>query len=334
MASFPPVEAVVRTMRLLESLNRHPVSSIAQLHRATGIPKPSLVRLLQTLEGQGYVRHAPQPGGYLLTSKVRILASGYHSEPRLVEIVAPLLDALTEKIKWPSALSMPDDGAAVVRYTTTPNSPLALLHSTIGMRLSLLTRALGLAYLAFCEPQEREALISLADVAENPENVAGQDRRRLNSTIELIRRQGYALRDPKVRPVSNTLAIPIFDAHRVVGAVGITWFASTMSADEAVKRYLGLLQEVAAQARAGLMATQEAVPAKAEAEPAAKVAKAAKTAKAAPKKAPAGAARKRVREQKPAPAPAPAKARPGKPARARQAALAKAPAKQGARRVR
>jgi IclR family mhp operon transcriptional activator len=270
MASFPPVEAVVRTMRLLESLNRHPVSSIAQLHRQTGLPKPSLVRLLQTLEGLGYVRHAPQPGGYLLTSKVRILASGYHSEPRLVEIVAPLLDALTEKIKWPSALSMPDDGAAVVRYTTTPNSPLALLHSTIGMRLSLLTRALGLAYLAFCEPQEREALISLADVAENPENAAGQDRRRLDSTIELIRRQGYALRDPKVRPVSNTLAIPVFDAHRVVGAVGITWFASTMSADEAVERYLGLLQEVAAQAKQALIETQAQPEARVEAEPEAK----------------------------------------------------------------
>jgi IclR family mhp operon transcriptional activator len=242
-------------MQVLECLNRHPVSSIAQLHRQTGIPKPSLVRLLQTLEGLGYVRHAPQPGGYLLTSKVRILASGYHSEPRLVEIIAPLLDALTEKIKWPAALSMPDDGAAVVRYTTTPNSPLALLHSTIGMRLSLLTRALGLAYLAFCEPEEREALISLADVAENPENAAARDRRSLDSTLELIRRQGYALRDPKVRPVSNTLAVPVFDAHRVVGAVGITWFASTMGPDEAVKRYLGMLREMAAQAKQALLET-------------------------------------------------------------------------------
>jgi IclR family mhp operon transcriptional activator len=252
MASFPPVEAVVRAMQLLECLNRHPVTSLAQLHRQTGIPKPSLVRLLQTLEGLGYVRHAPKPGGYLLTSKVRVLASGYHSEPRVVEIVAPLLDALTEKIKWPAALSMPDDGAAVICYTTTPNSPLALLHSTIGMRLSLLTRALGRAYLAFCEAEEREVLIAMADVAENPENIAARNRREVDSSLELIRRQGYALRDPKVRPVSNTLAIPVFDAHRAVGAIGITWFASTMGADEAVKRYLGLLQEVAAQVKLAL----------------------------------------------------------------------------------
>jgi IclR family mhp operon transcriptional activator len=147
---------------------------------------------------------------------------------------------------------MPDDGAAVICYTTTPNSPLALLHSTIGMRLSLLTRALGRAYLAFCEAEEREVLIAMADIAENPENIAARNRRELDSSLELIRRQGYALRDPKVRPVSNTLAIPVFDAHRAVGAIGITWFASTMSADEAIKRYLGLLQEVAAQVKLAL----------------------------------------------------------------------------------
>jgi IclR family mhp operon transcriptional activator len=252
MASYPPVEAVVRAVQLLECLNQHPVTSIAQLHRQIGIPKPSLVRLLQTLEGLGYVRRAPRPGGYLLTSKVRVLANGYHSEPRIVEIVAPLLDLLTEKIKWPAALAVPDSGAAVIRYSTIPNSPLALLHSSIDMRLSLLTRALGRAYLAFCDEEEREALISLADVAENPENIAAKSRRSLDATLELIRRQGYALRDPKVRPVSNTLAIPIFDAHRVVGAVGITWFSSTMSDDEAVKRYLGLLQSVATQTKQAL----------------------------------------------------------------------------------
>jgi IclR family mhp operon transcriptional activator len=52
--------------------------------------------------------------------------------------------------------------------------------------------------------------------------------------------------------VSKTLALPVFDAHRVVASVGVTWFTSTMSDDEAVKRYLGLLQEVAATAKTAL----------------------------------------------------------------------------------
>ena len=252
MASFPPVEAVVRAVQLLECLNLQPVASIAQLHQQTGIPKPSLVRLLQTLEMLGYVRRGPKAGAYLLTSKVRGLASGFHSEPRIVEVVAPLLDELTQSIKWPAALAVPDNGAAVIRYSTISNSPLALLHSSIDMRLSLFTRALGRAYLAFCGEEEREALISLANIASNPEDAAALHRKSLDATLELIRRQGYALRDPKVRPVSKTLALPVFDAHRVVASVGVTWFTSTMSDDEAVRRYLGLLQSVADRAKKAL----------------------------------------------------------------------------------
>jgi IclR family mhp operon transcriptional activator len=252
LASFPPVEAVVRTLRLLESLNRYPVASIAQLHQQTGIPKPSLVRLLQTLEGLGYVRRAPKPGGYHLTSRVRALASGFHSEPRIVEVLAPMLDALTVAHKWPVALAIPDQGAAVIRYSTTPRSPLALLHSTIDMRLGLMTRALGRAYLAFCGDEEREALIREAVASGNPESTPARDRKSLDATLELIRRQGYALRDPKVRPVSKTLAVPVFDANRVVCAIGITWFASTMDDKEAISRYLGALREVAGRAREAL----------------------------------------------------------------------------------
>ena len=252
MPSFPPVEAAVRTLRVLECLNRYPVTALAELHRQTNIPKPSLVRLLQTLEGAGYVHHLASRRGYMLTSKVRLLASGFHSEPRIVEVLAPLMDALTERLKWPVALVVPDGDAAVIRYSTTPRSPLALLHSTIDMRLSLVTRALGLAYLAHCDPEERELLIEAARRSEEPENQAALNRERLDATLELIRRQGYALRDPKVRPVSNTLAVPVFDAHRAVGAVGITWFSSTMKSAQAVEKYLEPLSALARQAREAL----------------------------------------------------------------------------------
>ena len=96
MASFPPVQAVVRAIELLQALNRQPVSTVDALHRQTGFPKPSIVRLLQTLESKGLVRHAPQPGAYYLTSGVATLSSGYHSEPRVVEAAAQPMDALTK----------------------------------------------------------------------------------------------------------------------------------------------------------------------------------------------------------------------------------------------
>src|SRR6478735_7300884 len=120
MASFPPVNSVVRALDLLEALNRRPISTVDDLYGQTGIPKPSIVRLLQTFEHRGLVRHAKQHGAYFLTSMVRTLSSGYHSEPRLIEASAALLDDLTRKVKWPLAMAIPDATAMIVRYSTIP----------------------------------------------------------------------------------------------------------------------------------------------------------------------------------------------------------------------
>lgn len=237
MGSFPPVNSVVRALDLLRALNRQPISSVDDLYIATGIPKPSIVRLLQTLEARGLVRHAPQHGAYYLTSEVRTLSSGYHSEPRLIEASATLVDELTRRIKWPLAVAMPDAGAMIVRYSTIPLSPLSLLHSTIGMRLSFVSRALGRAYLAFCEPEEQQTLIKLAAASGHAEDAAARDPILLQKVLKDVQVNGLATRDPRVRSVSNTLAVPIYENARVVASVGLTFFASAMTPEDAVSRY-------------------------------------------------------------------------------------------------
>jgi IclR family mhp operon transcriptional activator len=252
MASFPPVQSVVRAVKLLQALNLQPVSTIDALHRQTRIPKPSLVRLLQTLGEVGLVRHAPQHGAYVLTSQVRSLACGFHSEPRVVEAAAPVLDRLTESIKWPAALAMLEDLAAVVRYSTIPLSPLALLHSTIGMHLSLASRALGRAYLAFCEHESREFLLQALMSSGEPEDMLARDLPALRGLLDTVRANGYATRDPDVRPVSSTLAVPVFESGRVIASIGITFFSSTLSVPQAVERYLEPLQEAARRIAAAL----------------------------------------------------------------------------------
>ena len=245
MAAEPPIQSIVRAIHLLQALNRQPVSSLNVLHQQTGIPKPSLVRMLDTLISQGLVRRAPQHGTYFLTSLVTTLSSGYHSEPRLVEAARDVMDALTAEIKWPLALAVLDVDVAVVRYSTIPQSPLSLLHSSINMRLSLVARALGRAVLAFASDDERDMILKILTHSDAPENALAHDPARLIPLLEGIRRQGYALRDPDVRPVSNTLAVPVFEGGNVVAALGMTWFSSTHSADEAVEKYLGRLREAA-----------------------------------------------------------------------------------------
>jgi IclR family mhp operon transcriptional activator len=232
MASFPPVRAVERAIALLQCLNRQPISTLDLLHRQTGLPKPSLVRLLQTLVSLGLVNHAPQHGSYYLTSAVHTLSCGYHSEPRIIEAAAPVADAFTARYKWPVAVAVFDTDAVVVRYSTIAQSPLSLLHSSINMRLSLVSRALGRAFLAFCLPDEQEIILSLVGQSSDAEDQAAGDLPTIQATLAEVRAQGYALRNPSIRPISNTIALPIYEDQRVVASFGLTWFSSALSLQE------------------------------------------------------------------------------------------------------
>ncbi len=245
MASFPPVRAVERALDLLQCLNRQPVSTLDELYRATGLPRPSLVRLLQTLIGKGLVKHAPQYGAYYVTSGVLALSSGYHSEPRIIEAAATVVDAITAAVKWPVALAVFDGDAVIVRYSTISQSPLSLLHSSLNMRLSLVSRSLGRAYLAFCPPDECQIIVQSLRQSAHPEDQPVHDAAKLQAMLEQTRAQGYALRSKDVRPVSNTLAVPVFENGHVMASIGLTWFSSALDTDAAVSSYLPRMQEAA-----------------------------------------------------------------------------------------
>ena len=243
MATARPVNVVLRALQIVRALNRQPVSTVDAIHKDTAIPKSTIVRLLQTLEVDGLVKHAPQYGAYYLTSEVRALSSGYHSEPRIVEASAAIADALTHDLKWPVSVAVHDGDAMIVRYSTIPHSPLSFFHSTINMRLSLLTQALGRAYLAFCEPAEQDALIELLAHSDSDEPDRASHEQDIRAMLAQVRERGYALRDPRVRPESATLAVPIFEAGRVVATLGLTWFSSALTVDQAVARFLPPLQQ-------------------------------------------------------------------------------------------
>lgn len=241
----PPVRSVARAIQLLQAMNRQPVSTVDVLYAHTRFPKSTIVRMLRTFESLGIVRHAPQHGAYFLTSGVRALSSGYHSEPVVVEAAAPLMDALTVRVGWPTALAVLEGSAMVVRYSTIPLSPLALRHSTIDMKLSLASRALGRAFLAFCAPEQQSALLEMLAASPEPEDQPARDTATFRTLLSEVRAAGYATRNAQVNPASNTLAVPVFDRHGVAASLGLTFFASTMKPVQAVEKFLPGLKAVA-----------------------------------------------------------------------------------------
>ncbi len=231
MASYPPVQSVVRAFSLLRAVNQRRVSTVRELQKDTGLPKPTIVRLLNTLVGQGYVANDKLLGGYCVTSLVPTLSAGYHGAPMVVEAARPWCSDLTRRLKWPVSIAMLDDDAVAVRFSTIPDSPVSPFHATLNMRLSLVSRALGRAYLASCPRSERDILVQLLRKSTNPEDRPANLEANVAGVRAFVRKHGYAIRDPHVEPKSSsTIAMPIFHGDRVLATVGLTYFRSAVSA--------------------------------------------------------------------------------------------------------
>jgi IclR family mhp operon transcriptional activator len=240
------VESVRRAFQLLHELNRQRVSSVRHLHRETGLPKPTIVRLLDTLITLGYVVNDARQGGYQVTSLVRSLSAGFHGDPLVVEAARPWAIAFTRKFQWPVAVAVLDRDAVAVRFSTIPDSPLSPFHATINRRLQLMSRALGRAYIAFCPASERNLLLRMLAASKDPEEATARDRAAALTLLAMIHRTGFAERSPTVEPKSSsTIAVPVMVGRKVLATVGVTYFTSAIPKAEAIARYVPPLQEMA-----------------------------------------------------------------------------------------
>src|SRR5262245_25372728 len=194
----PNVQSVTRALHLLAEMNRQRLTTVRQLHAATGLPKSTIVRLLQTLMAAGYVANDKRQGGYLVTSHVQSLSCGYHGDPLVVEAGRPWAVEFTRRHRWPVAIAVLDRDAVRVRCSTIPDSPMSPFHATVNMRLCLLTRALGRAYLAFCPLPERDMLLAALRSSPHPEDAGARSRASVLRMLESAQRQGYALRATNV----------------------------------------------------------------------------------------------------------------------------------------
>ncbi len=233
-------------MHLLHELNRQRVSSVRHLHQVTGLPKPTIVRLLDTLISLGYVVNDRRQGGYQVTSLVRSLSAGFHGDPLVVEAARPWAIAFTRKFHWPVAIAVLDRDAVAVRFSTIPDSPLSPFHATINMRLQLMSRALGRAYIAFCPPAERTLLLDMLGLSDDPEAAAARDRDAALTLLAMVRRTGFAERSAAVEPKSSsTIAVPVMLGRKVLATAGMTYFTSAMAKTDALARYVPPLKEMA-----------------------------------------------------------------------------------------
>lgn len=258
--SYPPVKSVCRALDVLLALNKLRIASVTAIHEETGFPKSTIVRMLETLRAEGYVARDNLCGGYRVTSRVQKLNSGYEGISQLIEVARPFTIELTQRLKWPIGIGVIDGDAIAIKYWTGTISPWSHTNTVLGLRPDLLTTAMGRAYLAFCGNDEREQ--QLRQMRADASRGFGEDEEReFRALLERVRRDGYAMRDPRTKPLrTTTLAVPIREREFVHALVSISFFTTAVPRGKVYDQIVVPLQETIARIEQALAFAPHHIP--------------------------------------------------------------------------
>ncbi|RRH68375.1 IclR family transcriptional regulator [Falsigemmobacter faecalis] len=240
MPSYEPINALVRGLTVLEVMSTQEAFSVKELHARTGMPKPSLIRILETLIATGYISASGDPLRYRLSPRCLLLSSGVNRVSVLVDRITPLLSRFQSEIRWPSDVAVFDRDAMVIAATTRRPGMLSI-NRQVGSRVPVATTGVGRAYLAFLpEPQLMESLQTLRELTATPADVNG-----FMDILAQVRVRGYSVSDQEHHPRVRTIAAPIFDEGGVVAAINIIALSEVITIAELEDQYGSQLTELA-----------------------------------------------------------------------------------------
>jgi IclR family transcriptional regulator, mhp operon transcriptional activator len=242
------VRALQRGLDILRAVNASGGIRAGALAAQIGLPRPTVYRLLETLEELGYVERGASNDLFRVTRRALSLGDGYDASIVVAQSAGPILFDLGKKFVWPCDLSVYESAAMVIQETTHAVSPLSIDRGMTGRRLPMLRTSAGRAYLAWCGEQERSVILRHLLRLDEPDDRPFLEQRALDRMVGDTRARGYAVRDGgEFNAKTASLAAPILRDDVVIGCLSVIWIRTAMSIDEARAQFIAPMKEAALQ---------------------------------------------------------------------------------------
>ena len=246
MTSTRPIRALLRGLEVLHVLNQQNGATVSEVATAIDLPRTTTYRILETLCHAGYAYRAASDERYRLTILVRGLSDGFDDEAWVTQIARPFMYELCNELVWPIAIATLSGSTMLIRQTTDHRSPLAVEKRGPGFRVAILGSASGIAYLAWCPREQRDALLDLLAKSKRTEDQPAANRKKVNDQLQETRKRGYAAWR-RSRRVSDelSLSVPILAGERLLASLTIRFSSTAVPEAEAIQRFIPRLRAVA-----------------------------------------------------------------------------------------
>lgn len=242
------MRSIQRGLDVLSEVNRSGGIRASELAQRLGLARPTVYRLLETLEELGYVRRSGSDDRFRVTRKASSLGDGYDPGLVISEAATPIIGELCKRLLWPIDLTIYESAAMVIQETTHAQSPLSIDRGMIGRRLPMLRTSAGRTYLAFCPAAEREVIVKHVARIDDPDDRPFLERSYLDKMLKDTKARGFGLRaEGEYNIRTSSIAVPVLKADDVLGCISIIWIRTALDAQEAIAQFAGPMMKAAAQ---------------------------------------------------------------------------------------
>ncbi|MFT3868362.1 MAG: IclR family transcriptional regulator [Nibricoccus sp.] len=192
---------------------------VADLARRSGIPATSALRIVHTLEQEGFIRK--DRGELRLGPSLIYLGNAALKDTALIQEAQPILQALTAATDETAHVAVPCDQRALIVAVNDSPHPLRAA-SRPGALTNLHCSSTGKVFLAYTFHDQLEALLPSLNLSKRTKNTITTVAA-LKKELALIRKQGFSVDNEEIHPGVRCLAAPVTGADgSVVAAIGIT----------------------------------------------------------------------------------------------------------------
>ena len=215
----PPVQRAVRLIRHVAEGNA--VDNMSETAKALKINRTTLLRLLHTLEAEGFLETRASGAGYQVgLSLLQVGARALFSQD-LVQVAVPVLTRLADELQLSAHLGVRDGADVLYLVRRTPDTPLAS-NIRVGSRLPAHATTMGRMILAFTPPAELSRLYAGKELARFSDHTA-TSLQALQAKLEKDRVAGMAWSEAHFERGIGSAAVPVFDfSSAPVGAINVS----------------------------------------------------------------------------------------------------------------
>ncbi len=241
------VNAVGRAFTILELMaNAEGDVGLSELATASGLPLPTIHRLVRTLVLQGYVRQLPSRRYGLGPGLIRL---GESASRQLGAWARPQLAALVERIGETANMAMLD-GDMVVYVAQVPSRHSMRMFTEVGRRVFVHCTGVGKAVLAqLPDATVREIVRRVGMPAQTDHSITDPDA--LVAELDRIRERGWAEDDGEQEVGVHCFAVPV-PGTPVPTAISVSGPAERVTRD-AGERIIPVLLQAAGDLAADLL---------------------------------------------------------------------------------